>query len=208
MADEWIWIVRWEEFQHYAPDRDQAPAWIKTYTKQHDDDGYRALTAGQRALLHDLRLGFARSHFKLRSYPAQLTQRFGLRVTSAQLAALNHAGLIEIVSREVLEQRLEMLYASRAPARSRRSREEEEPSPTPPRGRGNGQAQITKKELRRYTGCRMTRGTHGFGWKHDPLGTDKPPANWPHEPPTADEVMRNLAIRNAANTQPTEGATT
>ena len=111
---EYIWISRWEEFQHYPPDRDRAPAWIKTYTKQLSDDRYRDLTSAQRALLHDLRIELARSHGRLTSEPRRLTQRLGMRVTSAQLTSLNHAGFIEFLSRESLELALEKFYTSRA----------------------------------------------------------------------------------------------
>jgi hypothetical protein len=74
---------------------------------------------------------------------------------------------------------------------------EVEPPHTPPQTRGGNGDYIPKKELRRYTGCRRTRGTHGLGWKHDPLGTDPPPPDWPHDKPTLEEV---LAAR--ARTQP------
>lgn len=110
----YIWIVRWDDFQHYAPERDRAPAWIKAYTKQHDEDEYRTLTGTQRAVLHDLRIAFARARGKLMSDTRALSQRISLRVTSETLETLNHAGYIEIVSRPVLEQRLEAFYASRA----------------------------------------------------------------------------------------------
>lgn len=122
---EWIWVVRWSDFQHYTPERDRAPAWIKTYTKQLDDDRYLRLTLQQRAVLHDIRSAFARAHGRLTSEPRAVTQRIGRRVTSAQLDALSHAGFIELCSRKTLEQRLDQLYASRAPARSK---EEELPS--------------------------------------------------------------------------------
>jgi hypothetical protein len=146
MGEQYLWITRWEDFQHYQPERDRAPGWIKTYTKQLDDDRYLDLTLQQRAVLHDLRSAFARSHGRLTSAPAQLTRRINGRVTSALLAALNHAGFIEFVSREVLEQRLEKFYASRAPARSRRSKKLEgegerasTPLATPP-ATSNGKA--------------------------------------------------------------------
>lgn len=32
-----------------------------------------------------------------------------------------------------------------------------------------------KKDGRRWTGWRMTRGTHGIAWDPDPNGTDAPP---------------------------------
>ena len=44
MNDElWIWVTRWDDFQHYTPEPDRAPAWIKSYTKQLDDDRYLSL---------------------------------------------------------------------------------------------------------------------------------------------------------------------
>lgn len=126
MADEsYIWIVRWGDFQHYAPERDRAPAWIKAYTKQLDDDEYRKLTADQRGLLHDLRMTFSRSHGRLATDTRRLCHRLGYRVFTAQLERLNDAGFIEFVSREGLDRRLETFYASRAPARSQRSKKEE-----------------------------------------------------------------------------------
>ncbi|MBA2475284.1 MAG: hypothetical protein H0V40_04940, partial [Actinobacteria bacterium] len=39
---------------------------------------------------------------------------------------------------------------------------------------------VAEEPALRYTGCRRTRGTHGSGHVHDPLGTDVPPADWPH----------------------------
>lgn len=114
MNERYIWICRWEDFQHYAPDRDRPPAWIKTYTKQLSDDRYLDLTAAQRALLHDLRSDFARSHGRLTSEPRRLTQRLACRVTSDQLQALSDAGFIRFVSRTTLDTALEKLYASRA----------------------------------------------------------------------------------------------
>jgi hypothetical protein len=67
--------------------------------------------------------------------------------------------------------------------------------PLPPLPGGVVDNQLTRRELRRYTGCRRTRGTHGTGWKRDPLGTDKPPPDWPYDRPTLEEVL-------AAQTRP------
>lgn len=117
-SQEYLWICRWEQFQHYPPREDSGPAWIKAHTKQLSDDRYLDLTAAQRAVLHDLRMEFARSRGRLTSDPRRITQRLCMKVTRAQLEALNHAGFIEFVSREVLEEALERFYASRAPARS------------------------------------------------------------------------------------------
>lgn len=108
----WIWITRWQDFQHYQPERDRAPAWIKEYTKQLDDDRYLRLSMYQRAVLHDVRTAFARAHGRLPTDTRQLTQRIGHRVTSVNLDALNHAGFIDYVSRPVLEQRLDQLYSN------------------------------------------------------------------------------------------------
>jgi hypothetical protein len=114
----YIWITRWEEFQHYAPRRDRGPAWIKTYTAQLDDDRYLSLSNAERSLLVDLRLMFAsmrgRVPFDVRSLSARRRQR----TLNASLERLNRAGLVEFISRDTLDQRLERLYASRAPAPS------------------------------------------------------------------------------------------
>ena len=136
----YIWIVRWDDFQHYAPERDRAPAWIKAYTKQHDEDGYRALTAPQRAVLHDLRIAFARARGRLTRDTRALSQRIALRVTNATLETLNHEGFIEFLSRADLDQRLELFYTSRARAPAHQEevevereveREQPEPEPEP-----------------------------------------------------------------------------
>lgn len=84
-----------------------------------------ALTPHQRAVLHDLRIAFARARGKLSTDTRRLSQRVGFRVSTAQLETLNHAGFIEFCSREALDQRLEKFYASRARARGREKEEEE-----------------------------------------------------------------------------------
>lgn len=45
----------------------------------------------------------------------------------------------------------------------------------------------------RYTGCRERSGTHGVSHALDPLGTDKPPADWPHKKPTQEEIQAAIA---------------
>lgn len=131
-----IWITRWEDFQHYKPERDRGPAWIKQHVAQLHDERYLGLTMVQRALLHDTRLLFSAYRGRLSSDTRALTHKIGHRITSAQLEALNHAGLIEFVSRETLDQRLEKLYSSpRAPARSREV-ELEVDTPLPPADAG------------------------------------------------------------------------
>lgn len=132
---EYIWISRWEEFQHYKPERDRAPAWIKAYTKPLDDDRYLKLSTHSRGLLHDLRMAFARAHGELPMNTRQLSHRLHYRVTTPHIELLNHAGFIDILSRQTLEQRLEELYSDSSPrARPRAHREverEEEPKAVP-----------------------------------------------------------------------------
>jgi len=117
---DWIWISRWQDFQHYQPERDRPPAWIKTYPKQLDDWRYLQLTNRQRALLADLRQMFATSQAQLRHDRGTIEARRQAETRHADLEALNHAGFIEFLSRDALDAALEKLYASRAPARSRR----------------------------------------------------------------------------------------
>lgn len=122
----YIWIVRWGDFQHYASERDRAPAWIKTYTKQLDDDRYLDLSPTQRALLADLRLAFSRARAELRLDRKRLTLRLSMTVYQRDLEALNHAGFIDFCSREVLDQRLEKFYSNSSPRARPRTRREEE----------------------------------------------------------------------------------
>jgi hypothetical protein len=110
MPEPYIWIPRWKDFQHYRPKRERGPAWIKTYTAQLDDARYLALTDSQRALLHDLRLMFALYRARLPLNRRSITLRRNLTPYQRHLDALNHAGLIEFISRETLEERLEKLY--------------------------------------------------------------------------------------------------
>lgn len=127
MSDErYIWISRWEVFQHYQPERDRAPAWIKTYGKQLDDDRYLDLNLTQRGLLADLRLEFSRARAELRLDRRRLSIRLGATVYLKDLESLNHAGLIDFVSREALDQRLEQLYSGSRVARARSEQEEEQ----------------------------------------------------------------------------------
>jgi len=127
-ADDYIWIYRWQDFQHYRPERDRAPAWIKDYTKQLDDERYLELSAFQRGVLHDLRIAFARTFGRLSTDTRQLSDRLGLRLTRVTLDALSDAGFIEFCSRATLERRLEEVYSS---PRARVEGEEELEDPLP-----------------------------------------------------------------------------
>jgi hypothetical protein len=120
--NQYIWITRWGDFQHYAPERDRAPAWIKNYTKQLDDERYTSLTPRRRALLTDLRLVFARTSQQLLYNTRTLSGRILVQVRDDDIQALVHTGLIELISRETLEQRLEELYNSSRPNSRPRTR--------------------------------------------------------------------------------------
>lgn len=135
MTIGWIWISRWQEFQHYKHDRGKVPAWIKQYTRQLDDDRYLDLAAGERALLSDLRAEFARARSELKADRKRLSNRIGTTVYQRQLDRLVDAGFIEIISRDVLEKRLEHLYGGSSPEveeEEEGDREEEKPFPTQP----------------------------------------------------------------------------
>ena len=125
-CDEYVWITRWEEFQHYAPRRDRGPAWIKDHTAQLDDERYLDLTDRQRALLGDIRRVFAMTRGRLSRDTRTISRHRHAQTRDADLVALNHAGFIEFVSREALDHRLEKFYASRAPARSQEAEAEAE----------------------------------------------------------------------------------
>ena len=127
MADpEYIWITRWEDFQHYQPVRERGPAWIKDYTAQLDDERYLRLTDRQRALLRDLRDIFAASRGWVSHDAPMIARRRNAQTRHVDLLALNHAGFIEFHSRASLELTLEKFYASRAPARSQEVEEEKD----------------------------------------------------------------------------------
>jgi hypothetical protein len=186
MRAGWIVIPNWGEFQHY---RDRDPTWIKTYVRLLHDDDYLRLTAHQRAVLHGVWLAYASSNGQLRASTSSLTRQLALRVASRQLDALTDAGFIEISASRPLSL-----------ARSREA-EAERDNPLPPSQSAKGDQlngskphRPTAKELRRYTGCRATRGSHGAGFAHDPLGMDKPPKDWPHPKPTRRDVELALEI--------------
>lgn len=92
MNELWIIVRKWNEFQHYT---DREPPWIKNYTRLLSDPNYLSLTPHQCAVLHRLWLEYARSSCQLRANTASLSRQLGLRVSSRQLEALNHAGFIE-----------------------------------------------------------------------------------------------------------------
>jgi hypothetical protein len=111
-TNQWIWISRWREFQHYRPRPERGPAWIKDYAAQLDDWRYLELTPTQRALLTDLRRMFSAGRAQLKRSTSAIGARLQMTVYHKDLEALNHAGFIEFISRETLEKRLEELYSN------------------------------------------------------------------------------------------------
>lgn len=109
-SDRWIEIPRWAEFQHY---RDRNPVWIREYVRQVRDDDYVSLELGARGLLHDLRLLYAENGGPLRESYARtrLGAPLGVagqalgnhsRAFRRHLAALNHAGFVEVLASKPL----------------------------------------------------------------------------------------------------------
>jgi hypothetical protein len=105
--DLFIWIPRWRDFQHYKPDPERGPAWIKTHTAQLADDGYLELTDRQRSLLHDLRMMFATFRGRLAYDRRRIARQRNLQTRDDDVKALVDAGLLQLVSRATLEQSLD-----------------------------------------------------------------------------------------------------
>jgi hypothetical protein len=110
-ARNYVWIPNWEGsddnpegFQHY---KNRDPIWIKNYTRLLSKDEYLALSGHRRGVLHGIWLAYATSRRRLPHETLTLTRRLGLKVTTADLASLNHAGFIEVVASDVLAERLQ-----------------------------------------------------------------------------------------------------
>jgi hypothetical protein len=108
MADDWIVIPKWNRYQHY---KKRDVPWIKDYCAQLHNAAYRELSFAQRGLLHDLRLLYALSHKQLPMDSKKLASLCGERLLNVQLERLNHAGFIDIVSREMLGQSSTTYYS-------------------------------------------------------------------------------------------------
>jgi len=128
---EWVWIARWGDFQHYRPERDSGPAWIKDYTKQLRDDRYLGLTDRQRALLGDIRRIFAVAFPWLRRDVAVIARHRHQQTFRTDLDALRDAGFIEFHSRASLEKTLEAFLLARARGKKKRKTALEEEPPYP-----------------------------------------------------------------------------
>jgi hypothetical protein len=175
----WVVIPNWGKFQHY---RDRNPPWVKVYTELLNDPDWLALPPGTRSLLVQLWLVYASSRGRVPLDTRSLSRRLNQRVTIEQLESLSHAGFLHFSASKPASTPL----ATRA--RTRETEAETDP-PAPQRG---ARGKLTSKDLRRYTGCRYARGTHASTYVRDPLGTDRPPDNWPHPRPTQAEVEQAL----------------
>lgn len=87
----YITVRNWQRFQHYT---DRNPPWIKNYTELLSDEAYLGLSGHRRSILHGLWLEYARSNCRLTDDTRMLTRRLNLKVTTSDLASLNHAGFI------------------------------------------------------------------------------------------------------------------
>lgn len=128
MSDHgWIIVERWDEFQTYDTKRGSgAPPWIKVYTRLLDDENYLDLSAKRRALLHGIWLLYAASGGKVSASSGRLGARLGLwsgadedrrgrsSVRREDLVALEQAGFIRIVARELSSSKAQSDDASRA----------------------------------------------------------------------------------------------
>lgn len=97
----WISVRHWRRFQHYDPAK-RVPPWIKNNTDLMANDAYLSLTEHRALMLHRLWLEYASSRCELSDDTLRLSRRLGMKVTRADLIALNHAGFIRIVASKTL----------------------------------------------------------------------------------------------------------
>lgn len=97
-SDGLIGIRDWEQHQHRDVLRGPgALPWIKLYTRLHHSDEWMALSGHRRAVLVGLWIEYASSKGRLANDTASLSRRLALRVTRADLEALELAGYIEFL---------------------------------------------------------------------------------------------------------------
>jgi hypothetical protein len=204
-VSDWISVCGWRRFQHYDPAKRQPP-WIKIYTELMSDDAWLGLSGHDRAVLICLWLEYASSRCRLpldarssRSRGAlgtlSLSRRLGLRVTTATLERLIDAGFIEIVASKTLAEGYHDASASRARVETETEEETEVVDVnTLSTSRASGRNGWVD-DLNSYTGCRLVRGEIGSAHVYDPLGTERPPFNWPYERPTRAEIRKALEER-------------
>lgn len=203
MSERYIDMCHWERFQHKDIWRKSGgrPPWIKNYTQLLHKDEYTTLSCAQRGILHGLWLLYASTG---RSVSESVARRYlvgsegDAKYWRVNIESLRNAGFIEILSQpiravvapRVEERREETLSKDVSRARAATA-EREIPQNQNDRGKG------WVDDLSRYTGCRLVRGTHGFAHKHDTLGTDPLPADWPYPRPTRSEIAAALEESHA-----------
>src|SRR5262245_45051314 len=121
---------------------------------------------------------YASSRARIPLDTRSISRRLNQRVTLRQLETLSHAGFIRLSASKPASTPL----ATRA-----RTREAEAET-----DRKSKKSSAPTWRQRVYTGCRITHGSHGAGYVYDALGTDRPPPDWPYEPPTQAEVQMAL----------------
>ena len=94
---EYITVCNWAKFQHgdVVKNKIRAPAWIKLYTELLLDEDFFNLSEHRRLLLVCLWLEYARTRTRLPLDPRSIGRRLDMRVTKADLVALNKAGYID-----------------------------------------------------------------------------------------------------------------
>lgn len=137
----WISVRNWRRFQHYDPTK-RVPPWIKNNTDLMANDSYLSLTEHRALMLHRLWLEYASSRCELSDDTLRLSRRLGMKVTRADLEALNRAGWIDIVASKALADGYQDASA-RAHDVEVETEKEKEPRPlrvptTPPPNQPNG----------------------------------------------------------------------
>jgi hypothetical protein len=193
MSDRWIVIPRWDDFQHRDAVRSRQPTWIKNYVALLHKDEYLDLTHAQRGVLHALWLMFAQSRSEgvRESVASRMLQQSAsdARYFRGHLAALEQAGFIAFSASNPASKVASEYASLEEKRREASSNNSLTYTSTPPRGNG------WIDDLNVYTGCRLVRGEIGSAHVYDPLGTERPPFNWPHERPTRAEIRKALEER-------------
>lgn len=190
MRNLYVQVVGWDKFQHY---KDRRPTWIKNYVDLLRRDEYTDLTPGARAVLHGIWLMTASRHAGDVLRADNLSRDLNMRVTRAQLDSLEQAGFVALsASRSVPE------LPSSAPLEVEREEERETDAIGQEGPLAENVRQLFNPIIRKsdgtspYTGCRAKRSLIGMKWVYDPLGTERPPKDWPHPTPTNEEIVKAL----------------
>jgi len=206
VSERYIEIRNWDRFQHKDVWRKSGgtPPWIKAYTALLHDHDWTTLSQSQQGILVNLWLMYASAGRSVSDTEAKrrlCRSDAEARWWRSNLESLSDAGFIEFVSQPI-----------RAPVAPRvEERREEERvntlSAVSQKTNGLTEAEVVAARERReqsgwvdnlssYTGCRIVRGEVGVSHTYDPLGTEYPPAGWPHEKPTKQEVVAALRQRD------------